>query len=134
MAALVLDTTAYAALRADRADVLDALARADSILVPATVLGELEAGFRAGRRYKENRVALESFLEEPFVSVLPVSEATSRRYGAVFASLRRAGTPIPANDVWIAAAALDAGAPLLSSDPHFDRVEGLEVIAFPAGG
>lgn len=111
---------------------IDALARADAILVPAVVLGELEAGFRAGLRYKENRVVLDSFLEEPFVSVLPVTDRIARRYGTVFAALRRAGTPIPTNDVWIAAAALEAGAPLLTSDAHFERVEGIEVIAFPA--
>lgn len=79
--------------------VLEVLARAERVLIPATVLGELEAVFEWGSRARENRRALEDFLEEPFVDLLPVTAAVARQYGRVFAGLRRAGTPIPVNDI-----------------------------------
>ena len=82
--------------------------------MPATVLGELEAGFLLGQRTRENRVALSEFLEEPFVSVLPTTPEVARRYGEIFARLRKAGTPIPVNDIWIAAATVDCGGHLLT--------------------
>lgn len=69
---------------------------------------------------------LEEFLAEPFVALLPVTRDVSRRYGRVYSQLRGAGTPIPLNDVWIAATALDCGASVLSFDQHFGRIAGLE--------
>src|SRR5262245_23314588 len=111
---LVLDTSAYSQLRAHNSDVLDRVAAAEVVYVPAIVLGELEAAFRLGRRVKENRVALEEFLAEPFTAVLPVTADVARRYGQLFAELRHAGTPLPMNDIWIAATTLEAGAHLLT--------------------
>ena len=122
---LVLDTSAYTRLRAGEERVLDLVADAEVVLVPVTVLGELEAGFRLGGRVKENRTALAEFLDEPFVDVLPTTPEIARRYGELFAALRAAGTPIPINDVWIAAAALDSGGHLLTFDRHFERVPAL---------
>lgn len=123
---LVLDTSAYSQLRLGNEAVLDAVATAGAVLFPATVLGELEAAFLLGQRTKENQVVLGEFLDEPFVSVLPTSRAVARRYGQVFAQLRRAGTPIPVNDIWIAAAILDCGGHLLTFDLHFQRIQGLD--------
>lgn len=122
----VLDTSAYAHFRANHAEVVDRIASADSVLVPTVVLGELEAGFRLGTRAAENRVTLTRFLDEPWVAVLPVTADVARRYGQLFAELRRAGTPIPVNDIWIAACTLDAGASLLTFDRDFERVERLD--------
>ena len=123
---LVLDTSAYSYFRVGHRDVLEALARAERVLIPVTVLGELEAAFEWGRRALENRRALESYLDEPYVDVLPVSAAVARQYGRVFTALRRAGTPLPVNDIWIAAAALDCGGTLLTFDCDFGRVPGLD--------
>ena len=123
---LVLDTSAYSHFRGGHAKVLDALSRAERVLVPVTVLGELEAAFEWGSRAGENRRALEDFLEEPFVDLLPVTAAVARQYGRVFAGLRRAGTPIPVNDIWIAASAIDCGGTLLTFDRDFDRIAGLD--------
>lgn len=125
---LVLDTSAYSRMRAGHEAVLDRLAEAESVLMPATVLGELEAAFELGRRPKENRSQLAAFLSEPFVTVLPTTPEVARRYGQVFAGLRRAGTPIPVNDVWIAAAAIDCGGRLLTFDSDFGRIEGLDQV------
>lgn len=125
---LVLDTSAYSYFRTGHHDVLDTLARAERVLIPVTVVGELEAAFEWGTRPRENRRALEAYLEEPFVDVLPVTTAVARQYGRVFASLRRAGTPLPVNDIWIAATTLDCGGTLLTFDRDFARVPGLDHI------
>jgi tRNA(fMet)-specific endonuclease VapC len=125
---LVLDTSAYSRMRSGDERVHDLLAASEIVLVPATVLGELFGGFELGSRTRENRVALDEFLAEPFVKVVPTSATVARQYGRVFASLRRAGTPIPVNDIWIAAAALDQGACLLTFDQDFEKVPGLDHI------
>ncbi len=123
---LVLDTSAYSKLRSGDTRVRDLIADAESVMVPAPVLGELYGAFELGSRTRENRVALTDFLAEPFVGVIPVSETVARHYGNVFAGLRRAGTPIPANDIWIAACAIDRGACLLTFDHDFEQVPGLD--------
>jgi predicted nucleic acid-binding protein len=128
---LVLDTSAYSRFRAGHEAVIDLLAAADVILVPATVLGELEAGFEMGLHARENRTTLARFLQEPFVTVLSTTPDVARRYGQTFARLRRAGTPIPTDDIWIAAAAMDAGGQLLTFDRHFQQVTGLDCVLLP---
>ncbi|GMU55535.1 MAG: hypothetical protein AMXMBFR33_46810 [Candidatus Xenobia bacterium] len=89
------------------------------------VAGELLLGFRAGTRFEDNLRKLEAFLASRFVTLLPVSLVTADRFGRIGASLRRRGTPIPTNDIWIAAQAMETGAELISFDRHFERVEGL---------
>jgi tRNA(fMet)-specific endonuclease VapC len=130
---LVLDTSAYSHFRRGHQDTLDTLARANRVLVPVTALGELEAAFELGARARENRRVLEDFLDETFVNVLEATPATARHYGLVFARLKRAGTPLPVNDIWIAAATLVAGGTLLTFDGDFTRIEGLDVILLRAG-
>jgi tRNA(fMet)-specific endonuclease VapC len=124
---LVLDTSAYSRMRAGHATVLDLIAAAEVVFVPVVALGELEAGFELGSRERENRTILAEFLDEPFVLVLPVTREVARRYGEIFAKLRRAGTPISVNDIWIAAATLDCGGHLLTFDNDFRAVDGLSM-------
>ena len=123
---LVLDTSAYSHFRAGHQQVLDLLAQTATVVIPATVLGELEAAFQLGRRARENRLTLAEFLGEPFVTVWPTTIAVARHYGRLFAELKRAGTPIPVNDVWIAAACLDSVGRLVTFDQDFKRIPGLE--------
>jgi tRNA(fMet)-specific endonuclease VapC len=125
---VALDTSAYAKLRAGNLRVLDELAAATIVYLPATVLGELEAGFRLGRRERENRLVLAEFLDEPFVEVIDCTADVAREYGRVLAELRAARTPIPTNDIWIAASALTAGAHLVTFDRDFERIGRLECI------
>lgn len=132
VARLVLDTSAYAHFRKDDERVIDLMANADVILVPATVLGELYGGFEGGTRANQNQRELFGFLGEPFVRVVPTTASVARHYGRVYAALRRAGTPIPTNDMWIAAAALDTGGRLLTFDQHFNHVPGLDSILLSA--
>ena len=128
---LVLDTSAYSHFRAGHPRVLDFIAEAEIVLLPTIVLGELEAGFQLGRRGHENRTLLAELLAEPFVSILPVTPSVARHYGRLFADLRKAGTPIPMNDVWIAAATLDCGGHLLTFDDHFDKTPSVDRTVVP---
>lgn len=121
-------------MRAGHEQVLDLVAHAEVVLIPVTVLGELEGAFQLGARSRENRVTLADFLAEPFVSVVFTSTEVARRYGQIYAGLRRAGTPIPANNIWIAAATIDCGGQLLTFDTHFALVKSLDSIILPAEG
>jgi tRNA(fMet)-specific endonuclease VapC len=125
---IVLDTSAYSRLRTGHPEVLRRLAAAPLVYVPVIVIGELEAAFELGSRAAQNRASLAEFLGEPFVSVFDVSQATARRYGELIGVLRRAGTPIPANDIWIAAVALGTDGYLLTFDSDFARVPGLRCV------
>ena len=123
---LVLDTSAYSHLRAGHPQVIDHVADAPVVIIPVTALGEIEAGFALGSRVQENQNALADFLNEPFVSVLDVTSETVRHYSRIFAALRRAGTPIPMNDVWIAAATMECRGCLLTFDSAYRHVADLD--------
>ena len=122
---LLLDTSAYPALRRGREDVVALVRLAERLLLSTIVLGELLLGFRLGSRERRNRAELRELLDSPWVEVVPVTETTADRYSLVVARLRGKGTPIPTNDVWLAAQALETGADLLTFDRHFEAVEGI---------
>jgi tRNA(fMet)-specific endonuclease VapC len=117
---ILLDTSAYAHFRRGQHAVGELLAQAQQIYLSCITLGELEAGFILGSRLEANRVALRDFVDEPFVSVVVIDETIARRYGHLFAQLRRAGTPVPTNDIWIAACAQHVGAELITFDSDFN--------------
>jgi tRNA(fMet)-specific endonuclease VapC len=119
---LVLDTSAYSHFRGGHERVLDLVAAAEIVFLPTIGLGELEAGFALGGRERVNHTLLAEFLTEPFVSVLPVTPTVAHHYGRLSASLRRAGTSIPIDDIWVAATALDCGGHLRSFNGDFKRV------------
>jgi tRNA(fMet)-specific endonuclease VapC len=123
---ILIDTSAYAHFRRGEPSVLEILTTAETISLSAVSLGELEAGFVLGSRPDENRNALRDFLAEPFVSVVPIDGAVAGRYGNLFAELRRAGTPVPTNDIWIAASAFHIGAQVVTFDTDFDRFRDLD--------
>ena len=125
---LMLDTNTYTAYLRDVPVVVARVDSAVRILLPAVVVGELLYGFKHGTRYRQNLDQLERFLDKPVVDFVPVTLATCHYFGSVAAALRRAGTPIPANDVWVAAHALQTGASLLTHDAHFEWIDGLPVI------
>ncbi|MBP5510400.1 MAG: type II toxin-antitoxin system VapC family toxin [Kiritimatiellae bacterium] len=120
-----LDTNAYSNLRRGNQRLLELLNECDEILVPAATYAELTYGFLRGGRLDENESLLNSFLEEKHVSFQPVTQSIAERWGYVKAALAQKGTPIPENDIWIAATALETGARLVSYDRHFDSVGGL---------
>jgi tRNA(fMet)-specific endonuclease VapC len=122
---ILLDTNAYVALmRGDRKTV-PRVKRAERLFLSAIVAGELLFGFRNGSRFEKNMGDLEAFLENAYVEFLAVSLTTADRFGRIAASLRLKGTPLPTNDIWIAAHAMESGAELLSFDRHFEAIEGL---------
>ena len=105
--------------------VVEIVREAEEVLLSAIVVGELLYGFRRGSRFDRNLSDLQSFRDNPYVSFLPVSLTTADRYSRIAASLRAKGRPIPTNDVWIAAHAMETGADLLSADRHFEAVDGI---------
>jgi tRNA(fMet)-specific endonuclease VapC len=124
---LILDTNAYAALLSGEKRVLDALSDADCIYLSVIVLGELYAGFRGGGKREENEKVLREFLAKPTVSTLLLSVETAQVFGEIKDRLKRAGTPIPVNDLWLAAQAVETGSVLVTYDAHFRRVPGLRL-------
>jgi tRNA(fMet)-specific endonuclease VapC len=125
---ILIDTSAYSEFRRASAAVVKAISRADVLLVSPIVLGELLFGFRKGGRYAQNMKLLEEFLRHEAVEVVPVGEVTADRYSRIVLQLKDDGTPIPANDVWIAAQAMEHGADLLTFDAHFGKVKGLACV------
>ncbi len=129
---VLLDTNAYSAIARGHPGATDLMRRAGELVFSAVVLGEVLAGFRSGTRPEENLSRIRRFLAQPRVSLLPVTWTTADRYSRIHAALRRKGKPIPTNDMWIAAHALESGADLVSFDPHFEHVDGLAWV-LPAG-
>ena len=122
---ILLDTNAYTALLAGDEAVFDTLGAADRVLMSPIVLGELHAGFKGGSRERANRELLEEFLRRPTVVIIDVTAPTAEVFGVVKHQLEAAGTPIPINDVWIAAQAIETGSWLVTYDRHFTNVAGL---------
>ena len=125
MSALALDTNAYSGFMRGLPGVVKALRLAHEIHLPLIVLAELLAGFAAGTRGRKNRDELAQFMASPRVHLLRPDEKTAYHYADVFVALRSKGTPIPTNDLWIAALARQHRLPLLTLDTHFASVPGL---------
>ena len=122
---ILLDSNAYTQLMRGQEQVSRIVRGAEEVLLSAVVLGELLYGFRHGSRYERNARGMRAFLGNPYVSVVPVGETTADRYSRIAAALRAKGRPIPTNDVWIAAHAMETGADLVSADRHFEHVDGI---------
>lgn len=126
---ICLDTNAYSALAKGNSRVRAVVEEADEVILPAVVFGELMFGFLNGSRFSENEKSLLRFLEEDGVSLQTVTRDIAERYGYVKAALKKKGKPIPENDIWIAATALETGTRLVTADSDFANVGGLVVIA-----
>lgn len=122
MSSYCLDTSAYSNFRRGNEEVAALLDRAELVGVPTVALGELRTGFLLGGRRERNETELETFLDNPAVEVFQVDSETSRHYAEIVAELREAGTPVPTNDIWIAAVAARNGATVLTFDDHFKRI------------
>jgi predicted nucleic acid-binding protein len=119
---LLLDTSAYSAFMRGHEIVKLSLQRAEEILINPVILGELRAGFLAGKRKRKNEEELETFLSSSRVRIVAIAEETADTYAAIVVSLRAAGTPIPTKDIWIAASAMEHGARILTTDAHYQKV------------
>jgi tRNA(fMet)-specific endonuclease VapC len=124
----LIDTNIYSlAMRGDP-EVVDRLQRLDELGFSVVSLGELLVGFRAGTREAKNRSELGLFLDSARVRLLTVDEETADFYAVIVLALKRAGTPIPTNDIWIAASAKRHGLPVYTKDAHFQAVPGLLLV------
>lgn len=120
---LVLDTSAYSHFQLGHAEAVARIDGAAWIGVPSVTVGELETGFRLGRRYDSNRDLLQRFLANPVVDLISVDGDVAQIYGEIVVALRKAGRPLPTNDIWIAACAASVGATVLTFDAHFAEID-----------
>ena len=125
MRSILLDTSAYAAFRNGNTLVLDSLASVHRVYMSVFVLGELFFGFEGGDRSIENRQELDEFLRKPTVLFVGATRETAEVFGSVKNDLKRKGTPLPINDVWIASHCIELGTVLVALDRHFIEVPGL---------
>jgi tRNA(fMet)-specific endonuclease VapC len=130
---LLLDTSAYSAFMRGHAGIQSALRSNEEIFLNSIVLGELTAGFIKGSRRKKNEDELRRFLASPRVGLLDVTEETAERYAVILYSLWRAGTPLPTNDIWIAASAMEYGLCVVTTDDHYQKIPQILVDCFPVG-
>lgn len=122
---ILLDTNCYTAYLAGDERVLDVLAEAESVYMSIFVLGELFAGFRGGSKELQNRNNLKKFLAKSTVTVLDATMETAEIFGDLKEKLKKSGTPLPINDVWIAAHTLETSSVLITYDAHFKLITGL---------
>lgn len=129
---ILLDSNAYSNLKRGHPRVAQIVRASEQVVLPFVVIGELLYGFRYGTRLERNLDELRAFLDNPRVATPSMNLTTADRYARIATALRAKGRPIPSNDIWIAAHAMEAGTDLISSDQHFEFVDGLAWIQVPA--
>jgi tRNA(fMet)-specific endonuclease VapC len=127
---ILLDTSAYVGFKLNLEQVVSMIANAEHIYFSPVVLGELMFGFRNGSRFRENMEDLNRFMQHEVVELVPVGSLTADRYSRIASHLKHQGTPIPTNDLWIAAQTMEYGAELVTSDKHFESISGLVCTIF----
>ena len=125
MKKIIIDTNFYVAFKRRGETAMTTLAKAEYIAVNTVVLGELLAGFRCGSKEEHNREELEQFLDSPRVDLVSIDDGTAEFYAQIFAELKERGRPIPTNDLWLAASAMQHGLALATYDEHFNHIRGL---------
>jgi tRNA(fMet)-specific endonuclease VapC len=128
MKKILIDTNIYSrAMRGDR-EVIRILKKMEQIGISTISIGELLSGFKGGNNESKNREELDFFLDSPRVVLYPVDIVTSDYYSEIINNLKKAGTPVSTNDIWIAAVAFQHGLKLFTKDAHFSFVKGLMLI------
>ena len=125
---LLIDTNIYTAFKTNYPPAVERLGEVEQIFICPAVHGELLAGFKCGSREKRNVAELIEFLDRPRVSYLTTDATTAEYYAEVYRALRVKGTPIPTNDMWIAASAMQHGLAVCTRDAHFANIGGLITI------
>lgn len=125
MKKVLIDTNIYSLAMKGDTNVVNTLRKIDRIGFSTISIGELYSGFKGGSHEVKNREELNIFLDSPRVSVHPIDEETADFYASILNSLKAAGTPIPTNDIWIAAVVFQHGYTLFTRDKHFIQVSGL---------
>ncbi len=122
---LALDTNSYSNLCRGHAAIVQLVQQATVVALPVIVLAELKAGFKSGQLASQNAKQLNMLLQDNRFILLHIDTETVEYYANFAADLRRQGTPIPTNDLWIAALVAQYNYPLLTSDKHFDHLPNL---------
>jgi tRNA(fMet)-specific endonuclease VapC len=122
---VALDTNRLTDLFQGDGELAEWLGTCDEVWIPLIVLGEIKAGFYGGNRLSRNEMLLQRFLAKPNVGVLLPNRETVEHYARLFVQLKRTGTPVPDNDLWIAAQALEHNLLLITRDKHFQRIHQL---------
>ena len=125
MKRIMIDTNIYTSFKRNDAFVPEILRRAEFIGIPIVVLGELLCGFKGGSKERKNREELEQFLDSHRVHIIQMDEETADFYANIFWDLKKKGTPIPTNDIWVAASTMRHGVHLFTHDRHFENIDGL---------
>ena len=119
---VALDTNRMTDLFRGDVELAEQLGTAEEVWIPLFALGEIKAGFQGGTQSRRNETLLNRLLAKPTVSVLLPSRETAEHYARLFVQLRRAGTPLPDSDLWIAALVLEHDLVLITRDRHFERI------------
>jgi tRNA(fMet)-specific endonuclease VapC len=124
---VLIDTNAYSQIWRKHPEILKVLASSEQLLMSVVVLGELRAGFEHGLRSELNHKVLNDYLSNPSINIALIQPSTTLIYGKLYAAQRKLGKPIPSNDLWIAAQAIELDMPLLTLDAHFAGIKGLKL-------
>ena len=119
---VALDTNRYVDLCKGLAETVALMEEAEAVILPFVVVAELRAGFAHGRRQADNERTLRRFLFKDGVRVLFADDQTTHHYASVYRQLRKQGTPIPTNDIWLASLVLQHNLALHARDAHFDHL------------
>ena len=117
---IAVDTNRYRDFCSGLPEAVEQFALAEAVYIPFVTLAELRAGFLCGVQARKNESVLMRFLGRPRIHILYPDEDTTHHYARIFAQLRSQGTPIPTNDIWIAALVVQHDLLLYSRDRHFD--------------
>jgi predicted nucleic acid-binding protein len=125
MKKLLIDTNIYSDAMRGEKYAIDILRRNVQLFISPVVVGELLAGFKRGKQEEKNKKQLDEFLSRERVFQLSISTGTSEFYAFILNQLKEQGTPIPTNDIWIAASAMENGAGVATRDEHFSKIKGI---------
>ena len=125
---VALDADRYTDLCRGDSEIARLLEDAGEVFMPFVVLAELRAGFAVGSLGRDNERVLQRFLRKPGVAVLYPTDTTTRTYARLYRQLHRQGTPIPINDLWIAALVVEHNLALCSRDRYFDQLPQIEIV------
>lgn len=126
---ILIDSNRFIDFCAGEMKVVDAFEQAALVVVPFIVLAEIRVGAQSIKRGDAQVRILGELLQQPGVRVVHSSDSTTHHYAALYARLRKAGTPIPTNDLWIAALAIEHELVLYSRDAHFDLIPSIPRLA-----
>jgi predicted nucleic acid-binding protein len=126
---IILDTNGYTAFKLGKPEAIELIQHVSQIGINSIVLGELLGGFALGNQRERNEQELNRFLASPRVITLEITSQTAAFYARVFLDLRQKGRPIPTNDMWIAASALQYDYAIFTYDQHFTYIDGLLTVS-----